>query len=51
VLTKHPERIVEKAVKGMIPRTRLGRKQLKKLHVYAGPNHPHEAQQPVTASL
>ena len=51
LLAKHPERIVEKAVKGMIPRTRLGRKQLKKLHVYAGPDHPHEAQQPATASL
>ncbi len=42
-----PERIIELAVKGMIPRTRLGRKQLGKLFVYAGPNHPHEAQQPV----
>ena len=51
IFKKHPERIVEKAVKGMIPRTRLGRKQLKKLHVYPGPDHPHEAQQPVAVSL
>lgn len=44
---EHPERIIERAVKGMIPRTRLGRKQLGKLFVYAGPTHPHAAQQPV----
>jgi large subunit ribosomal protein L13 len=44
---EHPERIIERAVKGMIPRTRLGRKQLGKLFVYAGPVHPHEAQQPI----
>ena len=42
----HPERIVERAVKGMLPRTKLGRQLYKKLHVYAGPDHPHEAQQP-----
>lgn len=41
-----PERVVEKAVKGMLPHTRLGRKQFTKLKVYAGPEHPHEAQQP-----
>lgn len=51
VLAKHPERIVSKAVKGMIPRTRLGRRQLKKLHVYAGPEHPHTAQKPEIISL
>ncbi len=44
----HPERIIELAVKGMMPRTRLGRKQLGKLRVYAGPIHPHTAQTPVT---
>ncbi|HEY3294402.1 MAG TPA: 50S ribosomal protein L13 [bacterium] len=43
---KHPERIIELAVKGMMPRTRLGRKQLGKLRVYAGPVHPHTAQVP-----
>ena len=41
-----PERIVELAVRGMLPRNRLGRAMLKKLKVYAGPVHPHEAQQP-----
>jgi large subunit ribosomal protein L13 len=41
-----PERIVEKAVKGMLPHTSLGRRQFTKLKVYAGPNHPHQAQKP-----
>ena len=49
-LTTHPERIISHAVKGMMPRTRLGRKQLTKLHVYAGSEHPHAAQQPTMAS-
>ena len=43
---KFPERVVEKAVERMINRGPLGRQQLKKLHVYAGPEHPHAAQQP-----
>jgi len=43
---KYPERIVEAAVRGMLPKTKLGRKQLKKLKVYRGTKHPHEAQQP-----
>lgn len=43
---KHPERIIELAVKGMLPKNRLGRKQFTKLKVYAGAEHPHEAQQP-----
>ena len=51
LLATHPDRIISHAVKGMIPRTRLGRKQLKKLHVYAGPEHPHEAQQPTMVTL
>ena len=42
----HPERVVEKAVERMISRNKLGRQQMKKLHVYAGAEHPHEAQQP-----
>jgi large subunit ribosomal protein L13 len=42
----HPERVIERAVKGMMPRTRLGRQQLRKLKVYAGATHPHAAQQP-----
>lgn len=43
---KHPERVVEKAVERMLPKGVLGREQLKKLRVYAGAEHPHEAQQP-----
>ena len=43
---KHPERIIELAVKGMMPKNNLGRLMLKKLKVYAGGEHPHEAQQP-----
>ncbi len=42
----HPTRVVEAAVKGMLPKNRLGRKLFKKLHVYAGPDHPHVAQKP-----
>ena len=41
-----PELVVEKAVRGMLPKNRLGRSMLKKLHVYAGPDHPHQAQKP-----
>ena len=43
---KHPERLVEKAVERMLPKTKLGRQMIRKLHVYSGPDHPHEAQQP-----
>ncbi len=46
VLEKHPERIVERAVRGMLPKNRLGRTTFKKLKVYAGPDHPHGAQDP-----
>jgi len=46
LLEKNPERIIETAVKGMLPHNRLGRKMYKKLKVYAGPNHPHQAQKP-----
>lgn len=46
VLATHPERIVEKAVKGMLPKNRLGRAMAKKLKVYAGPSHPHTSQNP-----
>ena len=45
-LNRHPERVVEKAVKGMLPRGPLGRRMFKKLKVYEGPEHPHQAQQP-----
>ena len=47
LLAKNPRRAVEKAVKGMLPHNRLGRQQLTKLKVYAGPEHPHGAQRPV----
>ncbi len=46
MLERKPTEVLRKAVKGMMPRTRLGRAQLKKLKVYAGPEHPHEAQNP-----
>lgn len=46
LLEKHPERAVEKAVQGMLPKNTLGRQQLSKLKVYAGSEHPHTAQQP-----
>src|ERR1700758_5430890 len=46
LMAKHPTRAVEKAVKGMLPKNSLGRKTLSKLKVYAGPTHPHQAQQP-----
>jgi large subunit ribosomal protein L13 len=45
-LERRPTEVIRKAVKGMMPRNRLGRAQLGKLKVYAGPGHPHEAQQP-----
>ena len=47
LLASHPERAVEKAVRGMLPKNTLGRNMLRKLKVYAGPDHPHQAQQPV----
>lgn len=46
MLEKHPERIIEKAVRGMLPKNTLGRAMGKKLKVYAGPEHPHTAQNP-----
>jgi large subunit ribosomal protein L13 len=47
LLEKRPERAVERAVKGMLPHNTLGRQMLSKLKVYAGPDHPHQAQRPV----
>jgi large subunit ribosomal protein L13 len=46
MLERQPEEVIRKAVKGMLPRNRLGRQQLRKLKIYAGPEHPHGAQQP-----
>ncbi len=51
MLDKYPERVIKKAVWGMLPKNRLGRKLFRKLKVYAGPEHPHEAQQPKTHSV
>ena len=45
-LDRHPERVIETGVKGMLPKNPLGRAMYRKLKVYAGPNHPHAAQQP-----
>lgn len=47
MLNKHPERVIEFAVKGMLPKGPLGRSMIKKLHVYAGPEHAQQAQKPV----
>ena len=46
MLDKHPDRVIRYAVKGMLPKTKLGRKMLAKLKVYSGDDHPHHAQQP-----
>jgi large subunit ribosomal protein L13 len=51
MLERRPEEVIRKAVKGMLPRNRLARKQLTKLKVYAGPEHPHQAQQPQTLEV
>lgn len=50
-LERHPTRVVKAAVRGMLPRNRLGRRMVKKLKVYAGPEHPHQAQQPKPLEL
>jgi large subunit ribosomal protein L13 len=47
LMARSPERVVRKAVRGMLPKNTLGRQMLSKLKVYAGPHHPHQAQQPV----
>ncbi|NNJ09415.1 50S ribosomal protein L13 [Chloroflexales bacterium ZM16-3] len=46
MLSKHPDRILRIAVKGMLPKNRIGRRLMTKLRIYAGPKHPHAAQQP-----
>ena len=51
MLAKHPERVIEFAVKGMLPKGPLGREMYKKLFVYAGPEHKHEAQKPETLTF
>jgi large subunit ribosomal protein L13 len=49
--SRRPEEIVRRAVRGMLPKNRLGRQMLRKLKVYAGPDHPHEAQMPKERSF
>ena len=51
MLTKFPERILERAVKGMLPKTKLGKQMYKKLYVYTGSEHPHIAQKPETLTF
>jgi len=51
LLERAPERILQRAVKGMLPRNPLGRAMFRKLKVYAGPEHPHTAQQPHSLSI
>jgi large subunit ribosomal protein L13 len=51
LLETHPERAIQNAVRGMLPRNPLGRAVFRKLHVYAGPEHPHAAQQPTQLEL
>lgn len=51
MIEKQPDRLVEKAVQGMLPKNKLGRAMSKKLKVYAGPNHPHAAQQPAAFEI
>ena len=51
LLDAHPERAIQNAVKGMLPKNPLGRVMFRKLHVYAGPEHPHAAQQPTQLEL
>ena len=51
LLETHPERVIESAVRGMLPKGKLGRQMFRKLRVYAGSEHPHEAQQPVAIDL
>ena len=51
MMERHPDRVIEKAVKGMLPKNTLGRKMGMKLKVYAGPDHPHQAQKPRQITL
>ena len=51
VLNQHPIRVIEHAVRGMLPKNRLGDKLYRNLYVYAGPNHPHEGQQPKVINI
>ena len=50
-MQRFPDRVIYEAVRGMMPKTKLGRAQMKKLRIYAGPEHPHAAQQPKALEL
>ena len=50
-MEERPEQVVRHAIRGMLPKTKLGRKMIKKLRVYAGPDHPHQAQMPEPADV
>ena len=50
-LEKHPERVLQAAVRGMLPKNKLGRQMIKKLKIYAGNEHPHQAQQPTPLEI
>jgi len=50
-LARHPDRVIRQAVWGMIPHNRYGRKLIKKLKIYSGPDHPHQAQDPIQVAL
>jgi large subunit ribosomal protein L13 len=51
MLEKHPDRVIHNAIRRMLPKTKLARVMLSKLKVYAGPDHPHQAQQPEVLEL
>ena len=51
LIKRRPEAVIERAVRGMLPKTKLGRRMIRKLKVYAGPDHPHEAQTPQRLDL
>lgn len=51
MISTFPDRVIEHAVKGMLPKNRLGKRLFKKLHVYAGPEHPHQGQKPVKMEI
>jgi len=51
LMDEHPDQVVRRAVRGMLPKNKLGRRMLKKLRVYSGPEHPHSAQQPEVYEL
>ena len=51
VLEKHPDRVIKQAVRRMLPKSKLGDAMIRKLKIYAGPEHPHEAQQPTVLTL